>query len=158
MPDLIDAQRHPYVATGLNLFTLCGAVVAFLVGAQSLYVTFFKTPQEQRIAVSLDVSRSYLRDVKTEDIKLYVAAMVDEPLDADQRNRLALLADPLEYYSLLANRELLDPAFLSRALNCALIGTAKAAQKYRFGIPTGGEPSEIIKFAKKIKCGNPAYE
>ncbi len=157
MSELVDANKYPKAALSLAVFTFFGAVIGYVSGASSIYQASVKVPQDQRVAVALDVSRSYLRDVKREDIELYSVAVSGE-LDAAQQNKLALLADNLEYYSLLANKGLLDPAFLSRALICAITCAAKAADKYRFSIPTGGEPLELIKFAKTVKCAGPTYQ
>jgi hypothetical protein len=154
MTELVDARRHPYLAYYIVVLVSVAGAIGYAAG---LYQNWVKAPEDQRIAVALDVSRTYLRDVKREDIELYSAAVSGE-LDVSQQNKLALLADNLEYYSLLANNGRLDPAFLSRALICAITCTARAAEKYKFSIPTGGEPLELLKFAKTVKCAGPTYQ
>jgi hypothetical protein len=155
---LVDANKYPIVARLWNAFLVVGTLLGVFGGGSAIYQTWIKSPDEQRIAVALDISRSYLREITPEMIDLLGAgANGSITLTDDQQLRLARYGDTLEYYARLANKDKLDTSFLSRALVCAIILAATAATRYKFSIPTGGEPLEMIEFARTKKCSGPAY-
>ena len=69
----MDQQAETTFARFARWVGLAGGVLG-LFGAVLSVVNFYTLPDEQRIAVALDVSRSYLREVKLETIDLLVQA------------------------------------------------------------------------------------
>lgn len=156
--ELINPKKHPVLARWINGVITFLAVLGGLLG---IYHTWIKSPDEQRIATAIDISRVYLRDINADQISLLTRGATDSiTLDEDQRLRLAQFCDGPEYYARLANQGKLDAGYLSPALECAIIFCAMAAPKYKFSIPTGGEPLAAMEFLRvnsAKKCSGPLY-
>ena len=133
---------------------LIGGIVGTLLGLINLYQLWVSAPKEQRIAVALDVSRTYLREVALDRASILLLIKGQDPnqtagrLTEAELEKVRSLADTLEFYARLAEEKRLDPDYLSEALVCAIVFAADTAQKYNLSIPTNGKPLALIDFAK----------
>jgi hypothetical protein len=133
---------------------IIGTVLGIIGTVLGIYQIWFGAPTEQRIAVALDVSRTYLREVALDRASILLLIKGQDPdqtagrLTEAELEKVRSLADTLEFYARLAEEKRLDPDYLSEALVCAIVFAADTAQKYNLSIPTNGKPLALIDFAK----------
>jgi hypothetical protein len=131
---------------------LMGGLIGLVGGAFGI-AGYFSHSDEVKIATALDVSRSYLRETGRDMIKMFNEVDGNQNLDAGMQQRMAEFSDYAEYVSLLANKNLLNDAYLSPALICAIEITATTVRRYKLTIPNGGK--EMQKFAGSHSCPGP---
>lgn len=132
------------------------AIAALVLAVANAIWAFYQAkvvePQNKRIALATELSRSHLNEITDEILALISKFNRKIDFTPEERHRFEVFADKMEYAALMANKKRADVNYFAPALTCAIIATAGAAEQHGFDMPSAADGSQILLFAKQNKC------